>query len=247
MNNLGLRLATVTKDTGDVDGLNRVEIELLNSHSKIPLPPAPVVTDSTGEKWGTVSVPRKGDIVLVGFLDDNMERPVIIGSIPTKQRKPPIKLDQKNDSRVHYTSGGTKITIHEDEKKSTIIKIETPSGNTFNLENNLFEFKSSKGDTSISVNTQNREINLSADKVTIEGKKEISFKSGSSSVKISNSGIESKSPSGKFDVSANQINSKANSTMQMEANAQIKIQGTAGVSAKSSGMTEIGGSIVKIG
>jgi type VI secretion system secreted protein VgrG len=44
---------------------------------RIATPLAPVA----GANWGTVAVPRIGSEVLIDFLDGNIDRPVVIGSV----------------------------------------------------------------------------------------------------------------------------------------------------------------------
>ncbi|WP_234419767.1 phage baseplate assembly protein V, partial [Xanthomonas fragariae] len=40
-----------------------------------------VMTPWAGDNWGGVVLPRKGQEVLVGFLEGDIDRPVVIGSV----------------------------------------------------------------------------------------------------------------------------------------------------------------------
>lgn len=40
-----------------------------------------MMQNSSGDQWGTVSVPRAGEEVLVGFMDNQLDRPVVLGQV----------------------------------------------------------------------------------------------------------------------------------------------------------------------
>lgn len=248
----GLRMAEVVDVTGDKEGLNRIKTKLVSEGANgITLEPAPVLTDSAGKDYGRVSLPKKGDFVIVAFLDNDMQRPVILGSIPTPTRKPPVKVTNKNNIRTHKTADGTEITIDEDEKNPKI-SIKTKSGHTAIWEdssnNNSLKIKSKDGKTSFSIDFKKSEIEMKAKKIDLKADQEILFKAGGSSETISNSsGVNVKSPKGKIELNANTINSKASSTTKIQANAEINIQGSGGANLKSNGVTQVVGSLVKIG
>ncbi|MBR2579088.1 MAG: hypothetical protein IKE41_03000, partial [Clostridia bacterium] len=81
-----------------------------------------------------------------------------------------------------------------------------------------------------------------------KGENEVSIKAGDSSVTVSNSsGVNIKSSKGNLSAKVNKIDLKANANATLAANAQVKLQGTGGANLKSSGITQVGGSLVKIG
>ena len=248
----GCYMAVVTEaPVDDKSGLNTVRAKLVSAGDKgIELNPAPVLTECAGENYGKVSLPKVGDFVIILFLGGDIRRPVILGSIPTPTRKPPVEVDKNNNTRVHKTADGIEITIDENENKSSI-NIKTKNGHIFTWEdssdNNLINLKSKDGKTSVSIDLKKSAVEIKAQTISLNADKEINFKSGGSSIKISDSGIESKSSNGKFAVQANQINNKANSKVGIEANASIDLKGTGGINIKSNAVTQVGGSLVKIG
>ncbi len=248
----GLHMAEVVDVTGDKQGLNRIKVKIVSEGSEgITLDHAPVLTDSAGSGYGKVSLPKKGDFVIVAFLDNDMQQPVILGSIPTPTRKPPVKVDSKNAARIHKTADGMEIRIEEDEKNPKVI-IKTKSGHTVILEdsssNKLLKAKSKDGKTALTINFEKSAIELAARTIHFKGEDAVSIKAGDSSVTVSNSsGVSVKSPKGKIELNANAINSKASSTTKIQANAEINIQGSAGANLKSNGVTQVVGSLVKIG
>lgn len=248
----GLHLAVVTDVTGDNQKLNRIKTKLVSEGDNgIDLDPAPVLTNSAGKGFGIVSLPKKDDFVIVAFLDDDIQRPVILGSVPTPTKKPPINVDSKNTVRLHKTADGMEIRLEEDEQNPKV-EIKTKSGHTIVLEdssnNKLLRAKSKDGKTALTINFEKSTIELAARAIHFKGENEVSIKAGDSSVTVSNSsGINIKSPKGKAGINVNKFECKANATATITANAQIKLQGSGGANLKSSGVTQVGGSLVKIG
>lgn len=245
----GLHMAVVTRACGDRDGLNKIVTKLVSEGANgIKLDPAPVLTDSAGSGYGRVSAPKEGDFVIVAFLDNDIQRPVILGSIPTPTRKPPIKVTKKNNIRMHKTADGTEITIDED-KGSPKISIKTKNGHKVALEDgSLLKVKSKDSKTSFSIDFQRSTIELKAEKISLTGAKKVSIASGNNSVTVSNSsGIKVNSPSGKFKVKVNAISAKATATAKIAAKI-TNIEGEGVMNVKSSkGITQVGGTLVKIG
>ncbi len=250
----GLHLAIVVKVGGDKDKLNQVKTKLVSEGDDgIELDYAPVLTDSAGSGYGRVSLPKKDDFVIVAFLDNDMQRPVVLGSVPTPTRKPPVEVkgDNNNTIRTHKTADGLEFTIEEKENASKIT-IKTKSEHMLNWEDssskNLINLKSKDGKTSVSIDFKKSQVEIKARAIHFEGENEVSIKAGDSSVTVSNSsGINIKSPKGKAGINVNKFECKANATAAITANAQIKLQGSGGANLKSNGVTQVGGSLVKIG
>lgn len=248
----GLHMAEVIEVAGDKDKLNRITTKLVSEGAKgITLDYAPVLTDCAGSGYGNVSLPKKGDFVIVAFLDNDMQRPVILGSIPTPKTKPPIQATNKNNLRVHKTADGTEITIDEDKDNSKV-SIKTKSGHQVILEDgskgDLATVKSENGKTSLTMDLKKSTVEVKARAIHLKGENEVSIKAGDSSVTVSNSsGVNIKSSKGSFGVKVNKIDAKANTTAKIAANASINLQATGNMKVKSNAVTEVGGSLVKIG
>ena len=248
----GCQMAEVIDVTGDKSGLNKIKTKLVSEGDKgLELDHAPVLTESAGKDYGKVSIPKKGDFVIVAFLNGDIRQPVILGSIPTPTKKPPVKVKEENNIRMHKTADGLEITIDEAENKSKIT-LKTKNGHTFDWEDssdkNLISVKSKDGKTAVSIDLKKSVIEMKAQTIKFDADKEVTVKSGGSTAKISNSsGIEAKSPKGKLAVNVNSIDCKASSTAKIAANAEINIQASGNANLKSNGITQIGGSLIKIG
>ncbi len=248
----GLHMAEVTDVGGDRSGLNKIKTKLISEGGEgIALDYAPVLTDSAGSGYGNVSLPKKGDFVIVAFLDNDMQQPVILGSVPTPTKKPPVKAKKKNNLRVHKTADGAEITIDEDEQKPKI-SIKTKNGHTAVWEdssnNNSIKIKSKDSKTSFLIDFKKSTIEIKAKKINLKADQEVLIKAGGSSATISNaSGVSIKSPKGKIVLNGNSQEFKATSTMKLQSNAQLSVQSSANLNLKSNAVTQVGGSLIKIG
>lgn len=58
-----------------------------------------------GAGWGMISIPRKGEEVIVDFLEGDPDRPIITGRVYNAQNPVPYKLDDKKEKDNIYISG----------------------------------------------------------------------------------------------------------------------------------------------
>lgn len=58
-----------------------------------------------GAGWGMISIPRKGEEVIVDFLEGDPDRPIITGRVYNGQNTVPYKLDDKKEKDNIYISG----------------------------------------------------------------------------------------------------------------------------------------------
>lgn len=75
-----------------------------------------VVQFSTGKGFGTSSVPRVGEEVIVQFIDGDVDRPIVVGRVYNAENMPPNTLpdDQaKTVFRTRSTKAGTVDAFHE--------------------------------------------------------------------------------------------------------------------------------------
>ncbi|WP_404309732.1 type VI secretion system Vgr family protein [Neorhodopirellula lusitana] len=70
----------------------------------------------TGKGWGAVSIPRVGEEVIVGFLDGDVDRPIVTGRVFNADRMPPEALadgQAKTVFRTRSTKEGDVNCFHE--------------------------------------------------------------------------------------------------------------------------------------
>jgi len=227
-----------------------------------------------GKTRGTQFIPRAGDEVLIGFLDEDIDRPVIVGSVYNSVNT--AVFPQTNSTKTGMStklSGKSNELVFDDKADSELISMSAAKDLTIAVENDLTE--TVKGEFSRTIDkkavTTAKETYLldvteslteKSKKIVIEGTEEIELKVGSNSVKINTEGItvtasELKlSSTAKTDISATGAMSlssdgaaslSGSAGVKISSDATADIQGQAGASIQSSAQTKVsGGAITEI-
>jgi Rhs element Vgr protein len=162
----GLQAGVVT-DNEDPDGEFRVRVRLPLVHDGDDGVWARVATLDAGAERGFFFRPEVGDEVLLGFLDDDPRRPVLLGMLHSSALAAPLSPSNDNH-RKGYTSRSGIVLLFDDEKKS--VSLATPGGNKLVLDDDA---------QGITIEDQNgNKIVLSSDGITIESSKALGLKSG---------------------------------------------------------------------
>lgn len=251
---IGLRKAIVKDVAADKSGCNCITVSICN-HNKTMLKDVPIAFDMASKGFGRVVMPKEGDNVIVGFFGGDLEQPVILGSFYDPGRKPPIKVDKKNNINYFKTATGLQITIDDSDSKSGVY-IETQDGHKLNLsdKDQFVELASKNGKTSFKIDFKNSKIEMKCKDMSVAAENSVSMKVGGNELAIKKgSGVDIKSE-GHANVEAKQIKAKSDATFDVKgskitlnAQGQLEAKANGTASLKSNGMTEIGGSLVKIG
>lgn len=85
---IGMQTAVVVAPSGHevyTDRLNRIHVRFnwdrLSSDEALSSCWLRVMQNKSGADWGAVSIPRAGEEVLVGFMDEHQDRPVVLGQL----------------------------------------------------------------------------------------------------------------------------------------------------------------------
>ncbi len=211
----GLQIGKVLKIDGDPD--NRIQITLPVAGEKIKVW-ARMAAEDAGNKRGFVFWPEKGDEVIVGFLNDDPNFPIILGSLYSKKNVPVFKPDPKNPEKGIITKSDIRIVFNDKDKQ---VQIKTPGGNSIALDDKK---------KSILLKDQNNHIvKLDKKGITLVSKGDITLNA------TKNVNIKGK---GKILIDGMNVTAKAKT--------KFMAQGSAGVDLKSSGIATVKGSIVKI-
>lgn len=123
------------------------------------------ITSYAGQDYGLVLLPEIGDEVLLSFIGDDFDEPLIIGSVFNPAKPPFASYQDDNHVKAFVTRKGMKWSWN-DEKG--IHEISTPNGNTILL---------SEEDHSIRVSDENGNIiEMTKSKVNIEGQADLTIK-----------------------------------------------------------------------
>lgn len=222
----GLHTAVVKKLDGDPAGEYRIQVELpwLEGEGKLLWARLSTLyaTDASGSFW----LPEPGDEVLLGFVNNDPARPVILGSLYGSKHKPPFGYEAENNRKALVTREQLRIEFDEEKK---IITVSTPGNNKVEL--------SDDGKSVTLSDANGNEVRMDKDGITLSSAKDIKL---SAKGNITMDATMKLSGTAKQDVSLEGLNVK----VQAKVGATVKGNATAELSA--SGQTTVKGAMVMI-
>ncbi|RZL44137.1 MAG: hypothetical protein EOP00_21135 [Pedobacter sp.] len=175
---------------------------------------------------GVTFIPEIGDEVIVGFLNDDIRYPIILGSLHSSTQQQPITIKEGNTAKAITTFSGLKIAFDDDRKTITIA---TPAGNSVSINDD---------EKSILIKDQNgNQINMTPDGILIDSAKNIELNAKG---EIIFNAQQQLSAIAKGDVKIAGLNINATADMGIE------IIGNAAAELSSNGQTVIKGTMVMI-
>ncbi|MCC5946169.1 MAG: type VI secretion system tip protein VgrG [Bernardetiaceae bacterium] len=222
----GLQVGVVKNIHKDPDNEYRVLVKLANLGEGVW---ARMSTFYATNGQGIFFMPEEDDEVVVGFVDADPRFPIILGSMYSSKNKPDEKPVASNDIKAILTKAKLKIEFDDKDKILTII---TPAENQVVLDDK-------KG--SVTIEDKNgHTITLDSKGITLKSAmgKDITIDSA-----------------GKIDIKAMQAIAIASTSgnveieglsVKAEAKTKIELSGNAGAELKSTGITDVKGSLVNI-
>jgi Rhs element Vgr protein len=125
----GLQIGTVTSNQ-DPDGEHRVRVRLPLVNEQVDGVWARVASLDAGDQRGFFFRPEIGDEVVVGFLEDDPRRAVILGMLHSSAKAAPLAGSDQNHEKVYRSRSGMRLYFDDDKK---IALLETPAGNRMTL------------------------------------------------------------------------------------------------------------------
>ncbi|MGH1434792.1 MAG: phage baseplate assembly protein V [Lewinella sp.] len=180
---------------------------------------------STGK--GAFFLPEIGDEVILGFEENDLGQPVILGALYSSEKAPPFSIEDDNHLKGILTRSGLKLEFDDDNKQLTLA---TPASNTIVL---------SDDESSIAISDQHgNQITMDSDGIKIKSGKDINLEAtGNINLKASQS-IAAKASAGNLTGEGVQVQLKAQASFSAEGGAQAEV--------KSGGVTTVKGSMVMI-
>jgi Rhs element Vgr protein len=162
----GLQIGIVT-DIVDSGGEFRVKLRMpaINANDEGMF--ARISTLDAGNNRGTFFRPEIGDEVIVGFINNDPNQPVILGMLHSSAKSSPLKPDSANNQKGYFSRNGVKLLFDDGENS---MKIETPGGMTF-------EMNDSGSTITIKDNTGNK-ILMETSGISIEAPVNLTLKAG---------------------------------------------------------------------
>lgn len=129
-----------------------------------------VMTPFAGKDRGFCFLPEVGDTVVIGFINNSSNNPIVIGCLYNMSNTYPDDLINKDNSyKALVTKNGLKILFYEKNDKNRI-EITTPNKLTVNLDDDKNTIKlGHKEENFITINCKNNNIQITAkNKITLE-------------------------------------------------------------------------------
>lgn len=220
----GLQIGIVT-DLEDPENEFRVKVKLPVVSNEEEGVWMRVATLDAGKNRGMYFRPEIHDEVIIGFIFNDANQPVILGMLNSSVLASPITPSNDNNEKGYVSRSEIKMIFNDDEKSYSL---ETPGGKKITLNDNegLIKIEDENGNT----------VKMESGGVSIESATSLKLKAGTD-VTIEAVNI-SLSPSSQFTLSAGGSEMKAGPGSAELKSAAVKIEG--------SGITEIKGGLVKI-
>lgn len=226
-----------------------------------------VVQPMASSGLGMQFIPRVGDEVLVSFVNNDPDQPVVMGSVYNGKNKPPYPDVNSTQSGIKTQLGKQSNEIRFDDKSDNEqLYIHAAKDHLVEIENNFTQTVtaeySSTTEKAITI-TGNDDYSLTIAKTLSETAKEISIKAddkitlavGSNSIEISSSGItlscSKLTIDSSGDISASGSNVKIDSDLETKitagtnlkatATAKTTVSGTSGVDVTSTAQVKVSG------
>lgn len=218
--NAEAQLAVVI-DNKDPDNLGRVKVQMLWQQDSEYTPWIRVLTPHSGmrngdkKNRGIFFTPEIDDYVMIGFTQNDPDRPFVLGSIPHGKAINSSK-NTNNQTKAIRTRTGSTIYFHDKENsKESEIRIETDK-------NNYLSILVNSGDGTVKL-FSNKEIIINAkDSITVKSGSTINVKSKNITVEASDT--IKLNATNNIELSAKEIKLEANNSIEAKATSSAKIE-----------------------
>ena len=234
----------------DADGLDRIKVHFPWQGSSDNTPWINVITPHAGKDKGIRFLPEVGEEVLVDFLDNNAERPFVLGAVHTEANKSGNDF-KGNNKKVIGTKTGRRLEI--DDEAGYMVMSEDHPGKT--PKNIILLARNDKQPISISMWSFKDEQNYSAIHLFNDSKLEIDLVKGDAEIvtitldsdgeklNIYSKGSISLNADQSISLNAANININASQELKMEGKAKaaslkgLKVEIEADTELKAKGLT----------
>jgi type VI secretion system secreted protein VgrG len=222
--------SAVVTDNNDPKKIGRIKVRFDWQKKDGETPWLRIVTPHAGEAKGFYFIPEIGEEVLVGFEENNAERPFIIGSLYHNKAKPEGKwINDKNDFKAIRRRGGFTLEIN-DKDGGEEVKIYDNKNNKYSilLSSHGKDIKiESEGTIEI---TAKDDMKITAKNIKITADQKIEMKANEidenadQKIKLKASDIEENAQNS-LKTSGTQVELKASATMKVDGGGQLEAKG----------------------
>lgn len=174
----GLQIGKVVQIDKDPSKEYNIQVEVPLFESEDPNKVwARLSTFWASDQYGAFFLPDVGDEVILGFLDDDPNKPVILGSMYSSKLPPANTPDQKNNIRSIVTKSQMKLEFEEEKKSITLI---TPGKNSIEISDDGKSIKLTDQNSNKIEMTDSGIVIESAKGITLKAKTDVTIDAGTS-------------------------------------------------------------------
>ena len=215
---VGLQIGKVVKLENDPDGEHRIQVKIPVLDNEAEGIWARIACLDAGNERGTFFRPEIDDEVVLGFLQQDPRDPIVLGMLNSSNKPAPLVAQDVNHEKGIFTRSKMEIRFNDDTKTITI---KTPAGNMITVD---------EAEKAITIVDQNKnKIEMNPDGINVNSPKKIQVEAGTDM---------------NLKAQANLTIDATNITIK--AKTQLNAEGASKANFKSSGMTQVKGSLVKI-
>lgn len=232
----------IVKAHKDPDKLGKVQVQLLWQKDPATTPYIRVLSPSGGsygdgkKTRGMFFTPEVGDYVIVGFTQNDPDRPFVMGALPHGKAIDSSTTTEKNNVKSISTRNGNIISFTDKDKENEI-RIQTDDTNYISIhlkdKDGTLKIYSSKA---IEVNSKETIVVKSGKKIDIHAGEEINIQ-GDKTLNIKSEAIT-------IDATKT-VSIKANQKIEIKA-ADVSIEGSKGLAAKGGATAKIEGAQLQL-
>lgn len=222
----GLHIGIVEALSGDTDSCSRIKVSIPLLNNKPDTIWARLSQFAASNGVGSFFIPSVGDEVILGFLNNDPNRAIVLGCMYSAKNVPPYELTDENYKRAFISPEKLKIEL-DDEKK--IITIITPGENSIVINDD---------EKSITLKDQNDNKVVMADSgIQMTSAKDITLTAKGNIVLDA---------TGKLNATAKQDTTVEGMNVTAKAQTALKVTGSASAEISASGQTVVKGAMVMI-
>lgn len=235
-----LTLAQV-KSIDDQDKLNRVKCLPIGAADEEITDWCYVMTPMSGAERGLFLFPQVDDLVVLGYLENDPHRPIVLGGFWTTESKPPVAITEgKAEDYCLKTPNKVDLSLHDEDKKQKLT-ITMPSGTVIEIddEQQTVTTKNKGGDTSMLMKMKDGEIELKA-------KSKLTLAVGNASVVLEKSGnITIKGTGGDITIEGKGVSGKAQGTLALQG-LDASVKATKDLNLSATATAAVKGTLLKL-
>lgn len=234
-----LTLATV-KNIKDDKNLNRVKCLPIGAPDNELTDWCYVMTPMGGKQRGLFLFPQVGDLVVLGYLQNDPHRPIVLGSFWNTASAPPIAVkDGKAEDYCLRTPQKVDVTLHDENKKQRIT-LKMPSGTVVEVddEKQTVTTKNKGGDTAALMKLKEGEIEVKA-------KNKLTLSVGGASITLEKNGNITLKGKGDISIDGKAVKGKAKGQMSLQG-MDVQVKASKDLALKGTATTSVKGTILKL-